>query len=84
MKKIKSREIHMFQNNKIANSIKLALIAGLSAGSLSATNLAIAQEADAESIEKIEVTGSRIRSASLSSPSPYRHWRSDSLPVVKA
>jgi outer membrane receptor protein involved in Fe transport len=62
----------MFTNDKLAKSIKLALIAGLSAGSLSAANVAIAQNADAETVEKIEVTGSRIRSATLSSPSPLQ------------
>lgn len=68
----KNWEIHMFRSNKIANSVKLALIAGLSVGSLSAANFATAQDAEADTIEKIEVTGSRIRSVTLSSPSPLQ------------
>lgn len=60
----------MFINKRLTKCVKLALTAGLVSGSFATS--AFAQEPEAETLEKIEVTGSRIRSASLSSPSPLQ------------
>ena len=64
----------MFKNSKLATSVKLACVLG-SALAVSASNLAMAQEATndkaaEEAVEKISVTGSRIARAELSTPAP--------------
>lgn len=61
----------MFKSTQVAKSIRLAMAFGAAASLSLSTNLH-AQEADAEesSVEKIEVTGSRIARAELSTPAP--------------
>lgn len=61
----------MFNNSKVATSVKLALCAG--AISVMATSTTVAQEASAavdDDVEKISVTGSRIRAPGTESSSP--------------
>jgi len=55
----------MFTNSKIAKAVKLATIMSVASAGFVATQ-ATAQDSQAdETVEKISVTGSRIRSASL-------------------
>ncbi|NVK24313.1 MAG: TonB-dependent receptor [Gammaproteobacteria bacterium] len=61
----------MFTNNKLAKSVRLAIAFGAAATALPASQ-AFAQEESAEDIEKIAVTGSRIKTASLTSSSPLQ------------
>jgi len=58
----------MFTNNKLAKSVRLAIAFGAAATALPAAQ-AIAEEAG-EEIEKIEVTGSRIKRTDMESSSP--------------
>lgn len=67
----------MFTNNKLAKSVRLAIAFGAAATALPATQ-AFAQEAEA-SIEKIEVTGSRIKRADLEGANPVQVITRDDL-----
>ncbi|MCC2616672.1 TonB-dependent receptor [Aestuariibacter halophilus] len=61
----------MFTNSKLANSVRLAMAFGATSIALGASNAAIAQEAEAsEVVEKISVTGSRIKRTDLEGASP--------------
>ncbi len=61
----------MFNNSKLANSIKLALCAGaLSTMATSTTHAQEAASADESNVEKISITGSRIRAPGVESSSP--------------
>jgi len=59
----------MFTNSKTANAVRLALVAGIATASLSST-AAFANEAEAKSVERIAVTGSRIKRADMENASP--------------
>ncbi len=58
----------MFTNNKLAKSVRLAIAFGAASTALPAAQV-IAEE-EGEDIEKIQVTGSRIKRADLESSSP--------------
>ena len=62
----------MFTNSKLAKSIRLAMAFGAASTAMVASNAAVAQEAaaDEEVVEKIAVTGSRIRKADFVSNAP--------------
>ena len=63
----------MFTNSKLAKSVKLACAFGLASSAIVVPNSVLAQESNAEeakTVEKISVTGSRIRRADLESASP--------------
>jgi outer membrane receptor protein involved in Fe transport len=64
----------MFKNSKVASSVRLGLTIGVLASSALLTSAVNAQESGGESesktIEKISVTGSRIRSVNIESSSP--------------
>lgn len=63
----------MFTNTKLAKSVKLACAFGLASSAAIAPSVVMAQDADeaeAKTVEKISVTGSRIRRADLESASP--------------
>lgn len=61
----------MFTNSKLAKSIRLAMAVGAASTAMVASNSALAQEAEAESsVEKIEVTGSRIKRTDMESATP--------------
>ena len=60
----------MLENSKLSQAVKLALFA--SAVSITTTNAVAADEAtaDNEVVEKIQVTGSRIKRTALEGPAP--------------
>lgn len=60
----------MFKNNKVTLAIKIAT--ALTTSSIVLSTGVLAQQNDEEVIEKISVTGSRIKSAELSSASPLQ------------
>jgi outer membrane receptor protein involved in Fe transport len=61
----------MFTNSKLAKSVKLACAFGVASAATIASNAVVAQEEAAEElVEKISVTGSRIRRADIESASP--------------
>ncbi|MDC8831671.1 TonB-dependent receptor domain-containing protein [Alteromonas gilva] len=63
----------MFINTKLAKSVKLACAFGAATAALVAPNAALSQETEAEAaaaVEKIQVTGSRIRKIEFASNAP--------------
>ena len=63
----------MFTNSKLAKSIRLAMTVGLASVALTVPNLAVAQDAGVdETIEKISVTGSRIKRTDMEGSSPVQ------------
>lgn len=61
----------MFTNSKLAKSIRLAMAVGAASTAMVASNSALAQEAEADSsVEKIEVTGSRIKRTDMENATP--------------
>jgi outer membrane receptor protein involved in Fe transport len=74
----------MFVNSKVAHSVKLALCAG--AISILTTSTTLAQEASAtaeEDVEKISVTGSRIRAPGMESSSPIISLSAEDIGYVQ-
>lgn len=59
----------MFANNKIATSVKLALITSTTMGAFASANV-MAADAGIEEVERIAVTGSRIKRSDMESSSP--------------
>lgn len=72
-------ENFMFTNNKLAKSVRLAIAFGAASTALPAAQ-AIAEEG-AEDIEKIEVTGSRIKRADMEGANPVQVITRDDLVV---
>lgn len=70
----------MFTNSKIAKSVRLALLFG-SAAMVATPNMLLAQqtEQEVEEVEKITVTGSRIRKAELSEARPIFSFDGEEL-----
>ncbi|TKB44680.1 TonB-dependent receptor [Thalassotalea mangrovi] len=61
----------MYSNNKLAKSVRLALMFGASAtAAISANAFAAEEEAQAEEVERIEVTGSRIKRTDMEGALP--------------
>ena len=60
----------MYNNSKVAKSIRLALMMGAAATASISTSAFAAEEAADDEIEKIEVTGSRIKRSDLEGASP--------------
>ncbi|MEW6981789.1 TonB-dependent receptor [Colwelliaceae bacterium 6471] len=61
----------MYQSNKLTKAIRLAIVAGATTTALSMPSaLAFADEAAEESVERIQVTGSRIKRAELTAVTP--------------
>ncbi|WNC69677.1 TonB-dependent receptor [Thalassotalea nanhaiensis] len=61
----------MYSNNKLAKAVRLAMVFGASATAGISANAFAAEEATAEEeVERIEVTGSRIKRADMESASP--------------
>lgn len=63
----------MFTNNKLAKSVKLACAFGAASAAIFTSNIALAQDATAaaeQEVEKISVTGSRIRKVEFASNAP--------------
>ena len=59
----------MFNNSRIAKSVRLAMLFGASAG-IAVSAPALAAEESAEDVERIEVTGSRIKRTDMETPVP--------------
>jgi outer membrane receptor protein involved in Fe transport len=59
----------MYNNSKVAKAIRLAMMFG-AAAAISAPTFAAAADEGAEEIEKIQVTGSRIKRTDMESPVP--------------
>lgn len=60
-------------NNKLARSVRLALVCGASSAALMAANPSLAQENQAEeTVERIEVTGSRIKRTDMEGANPVQ------------
>jgi iron complex outermembrane receptor protein len=62
----------MLKNNQIAKSVRLALIGGAAAAAFSAPVAFAADEEVADKVERIEVTGSRLRSTDMQGFSPVQ------------
>ncbi|WP_371186245.1 TonB-dependent receptor domain-containing protein [Thalassotalea maritima] len=60
----------MYSNNKLAKAVRLALMFGASATAGVSANAMAADEETAEDVERIEVTGSRIKRTDMESASP--------------
>jgi iron complex outermembrane receptor protein len=60
----------MYNNSKVAKAIRLAMMFGAAATASVSTSAFSAEEAAEEEIEKIEVTGSRIKRTDLEGASP--------------
>lgn len=70
----------MFTNNKLAKSVRLAIMFGAAATALPATQ-AFAAEEEAEEVERIEVTGSRIKRTDLEGASPVNIITAEDMKV---
>ena len=63
--------VNMYNNSKVAKAIRLAMMFGAgAAAAISAPTFAAAADEGAEEVEKIEVTGSRIKRSDLEGASP--------------
>lgn len=72
---------NMYNNTKIAKAVRLAVMFGASAtAAMSSTSFAASEES-AEQIEKIEVTGSRIKRANIQSTSPITTISAEDIKV---
>lgn len=77
----------MFKNSKLATSVKLACVFGSALAAATASNLAIAQEVTnnetsvEETVEKITVTGSRIRRKEISESAPIFSFGNEDIQV---
>ncbi|MGI2142663.1 hypothetical protein ACRN94_22070, partial [Shewanella baltica] len=59
----------MYKNNFLANSVRFALIGGVTFAAFNAS-IAVAAEDGAKKVERIEVTGSRIKRTDMEAASP--------------
>ena len=76
----------MFTTSKLSNSIRVALIAGAAAAPLLTVNPAMAQQSQdekAEKVEKIAVTGSRIRRPGAVSTSPIMSMDEEAISFLQ-
>jgi outer membrane receptor protein involved in Fe transport len=76
----------MFTTSKLSNSVRLALIAGATAAPLLVANPAMAEEnteQKAEGVEKIAVTGSRIRRPGAVSTSPIMSMDAEDISFLQ-
>lgn len=74
----------MFTNTKLAKSVRLALLTGAASTTMLAANPVMAQEAAAEQkVEKISVTGSRIKRPGAVSTSPIMSMEADEISFLQ-
>jgi len=73
----------MFRNNKTANAVRLALIAGAAttAFSMPAAFAADEKSVEEEKVERIEVTGSRIKRTDLETSSPVQVTSAEDIKI---
>ena len=70
----------MFSNSKAANAVRLAMLMGAtSAAAISAPAISAEVSSEADKVERIEVTGSRIRRADMETASPVTVIDSSSI-----
>jgi len=62
--------VNMYNNSKVAKAIRLAMMFGAAATASVSTSAFSAEEESAEEVERIEVTGSRIKRSDLEGASP--------------
>lgn len=67
----------MYRNNKLASSVRYALLFGASTTAF--VGSAVAQEDGAEGVERIQVTGSRIQRTDIESANPITVFSSEDL-----
>ena len=61
----------MYQNNKLTRAVRLAIAAGAATTAMAMpASVAFAEEAAEESVERIQVTGSRIKRQELTAVTP--------------
>jgi len=71
----------MYKNSLLANSVRFALIGGAAATAFAAPTVFAADEASADKVERIEVTGSRIKRSDLEGASPVTTITADDMKV---
>ena len=71
----------MYKNNLLANSVRLALVSGAMATAFTAPAVFAAEEESADSVERIEVTGSRIKRSDLEGASPVTTITAEDMQV---
>lgn len=59
----------MYKNNSLTNAVRLALVGGVAATAFSAPTVLAAEEG-ADNVERIQVTGSRIKRTDMETASP--------------
>lgn len=70
----------MFTNNKLTNAVRLALVFGTAATAASFTSSAVAQEKQAaDQVERVQVTGSRIKRTDIEGASPVSVFSMDDI-----
>lgn len=71
----------MHKNNLLANSVRLALVSGAMATAFTAPAVFAVEEESADSVERIEVTGSRIKRSDLEGASPVTTITAEDMQV---
>jgi iron complex outermembrane receptor protein len=71
----------MYSNNKIAKAVRLAMIFGAASAATISTQAFSADEEKAEDVERIEVTGSRIKRTDLEGASPVTIITTEAMKV---
>ncbi|WP_299788142.1 TonB-dependent receptor [uncultured Shewanella sp.] len=71
----------MYKNSLLANSVRFALIGGAAATAFAAPTVFAADEESADKVERIEVTGSRIKRSDLEGASPVTTITADDMKV---
>ncbi|WP_028765534.1 TonB-dependent receptor [Shewanella colwelliana] len=71
----------MYKNSLLANSVRFALVSGAAMTAFTAPAVFAADEESAEKVERIEVTGSRIKRSDLEGASPVTTITADDMKV---
>lgn len=69
----------MYSNNKVAKAVRIAMMFGAGAATAISAPVLSAEEDGAEKVERIEVTGSRIKRTDLESASPIQIMSFDDI-----
>lgn len=71
----------MYKNSLLANSVRFALVGGAAMTAFTAPAVFAADEQAADKVERIEVTGSRIKRSDLEGASPVTTITADDMKV---
>ncbi|GIU24218.1 TonB-dependent receptor [Shewanella schlegeliana] len=71
----------MYKNNFLSNSVRLALVSGAMTAAFTAPAAFAVEEESADSVERIEVTGSRIKRGDLEGASPVTTITAEDMKV---